>query len=145
MIGASADDARAKPLEVRTVRGGVRLAFNLPCAIRGQKFAKVFAGLAAAAGSAMRQFVRPHQHFVVFFRMDLRAGLEHHHVEAAFSENFCGHATAGSGADYANIINFWRTIYLRHSKSSSRWRNPREYISLRWFGFREKGLTLRRE
>src|SRR5271155_2579279 len=41
MIGAAADDARPKPLEIRTGCGGVRLAFDVPRAVGSEKFAEI--------------------------------------------------------------------------------------------------------
>ena len=104
MIRPAADDARTKPLKIGTRSGNIRLAFNLPSTVRRQKFAEVFAGFSADADAAMRQVVRPHEHLVVFFGMDLRPGFQQSDVEAAFGENFRSHAAAGSGADDANII-----------------------------------------
>ena len=55
VIGAAADDARTKPLEICAGSGGVRFAVDFPGAVGRQEFAEIFRGLAANADAAMRQ------------------------------------------------------------------------------------------
>src|SRR6266852_3984144 len=116
VIGAAADDAGTKPLEIRAGSGGVGLAFDLPRAIRREKFTEVFARLAADAGAAVRQIVRPQEHLEILVRSDVRPGFEEHAVQAALGENLRGHASARTGADNANVILLWRANHLRHAK-----------------------------
>src|SRR5260370_34485328 len=113
MIGAAADDARAEPLDTRAGSRSVRLALNLPRAIRRQEFAEIFARMSSYARAAMRRFVRPHQHLEIFLGIYVRSGFQQRAVQAAFGENLRGHAPAGSGADNANVILFWRTVTFR--------------------------------
>src|SRR5437667_4615821 len=67
VVGAPADDARTKPLEIRTRRRSIRLAINLPGPVGREELAKIFAGVAAHARAAVRRFVRPHEHLEIFF------------------------------------------------------------------------------
>jgi hypothetical protein len=75
--------------------------------------------LAAHALAAMRQIVRPHVLFVIAGWNHRRPGLQQHHVEAAFGENFGGGAAGGAGADNAYIVNLGRADYLEHEVSWS--------------------------
>ncbi len=94
VIGAATDDARPKPAKARSRRRGVRFAIDLPCAVRRRKFVVDFAAkLAANANATVRQIVRPEVFFVIFFRIERRAGLEHDNVQPAFGQNLGGRAT----------------------------------------------------
>jgi hypothetical protein len=114
VIGTAANDARTEPLKIGAGRGSIRFAFDLPRAIGRQKLAKVRGGVATDAGAAMRKVVGPQEHLEIFFRVDLRAGLQQRHGEAAFGENFRGHSAAGSGADDDDVVGFGSLRDLSH-------------------------------
>src|SRR5207249_241238 len=118
VIGAAPDDTRTKPLKARAGSGSVRLAFNLPCAIRSKELAEIFARVATDARAAMRRFVRPHQHLEIFFRIYVGSSFQQRAVQATLGENLGGRASARAGADDANVVLFWGTDYLRHGTLS---------------------------
>ncbi len=109
VIGAAADDAGTKPLEIRAGSGSVGLAFDIPGAVGSKELAEIFAGFATDASAAMRQFVWPQEHLKILFRSDVRPGFQQHAVQAALGKDFRGHATARAGADDADVILLRRT------------------------------------
>ena len=120
VIGASADDARAKPAELRSGSGDVGLAFDFPGAVGSEEFVfESLAGAAADARAAMRQVVGPDVLFVVTLGNQRRSGFEQRDAQAAFGEHLGRGASRGAGADDANVIGFRRALDLHGSPSSS--------------------------
>ena len=114
MIGAATDDARAEPLKIGAGSRSVRLAFDVPGTVGREEFAEILFGVTANAGPAMRQVVRPQEHLEVFFGVNLRPGLEHDAVEAAFGEHLRGRTSASAGANDADVVLLGSADYLEH-------------------------------
>jgi len=104
VIGATADDARTKPLKIGTGSGGIGLTVDLPGAIGREELTEILAGVAADAGTTVREFVGPHKHLEIFLGGNVGSGFEEDAVEAAVGEDFRGHAAARAGTNDADII-----------------------------------------
>src|SRR5882757_8913200 len=63
----------------------------------------------------MGRVVRPHQHFEILLRVNLRTGLQQRDIQAAFRKDFGRHAAARAGTNHANIVSFRRTRNLSHA------------------------------
>jgi len=88
VVGTSADDARAKPLETRAgaeVYGSPSIC-QAPFGARNSP--KFSPRVSADARAAMRRFVRPHQHLEIFFGIYVRPGFQQRAVQAALGQNF---------------------------------------------------------
>ena len=62
--------------------------------------------LAADASAAMRQIVGPDMLLEILFRIQRRARLQHHDVQAAFGEHFGGRAARRARSNDADVIHF---------------------------------------
>src|SRR5207253_9500479 len=82
------------------------LAINLPGPVGCEELAEILPCGSAHPGAAVRQFVRPHEHLEIFFGSDVRPGFQQGAVQAALGENLRCHASAGTGADDAYIVQF---------------------------------------
>ena len=117
MIGATADNARTEPAKFRSRRRGVRLAFNLPGAVRRQKLAEILAGFASHSRPAVRKLIRPHMLLVILHRIHRPARLQHDDVQSALGENLRRRPARRAGADDANVVHLGRSRDLGHENS----------------------------
>src|ERR1019366_7069354 len=114
VIGAASHDTRTKPAETRTRSRGVGFALDLPESVGRQELAVEIVLLSAHADTAVRQLVGPDMLFVIFLRIERRAGFQQHHIQAALSENFGGRATGGARSNNTNVIDLGGTDDLGH-------------------------------
>ena len=120
VIGASPNDARAKPSEFGSRSRGIRLAVNFPETVRRQKFVvQLMPVLASDAHSAMRQVVGPQVLFVILFRIQRRTSFQHDDAQPAFRQHLRCSAATGTGSNDADVVLLGRSNYLRHGAPSN--------------------------
>ena len=119
MIGAAANDARAKPAEGGARSRGIGLAFDLPKSVGRQELAVKIVLLSAHADATVGQLVGPDVFFVILFRIERRAGFKQDNIQAAFGKNLGSGAPGSPRANNADVINFWRTDDLGHREAKT--------------------------
>ena len=120
VIGASANDARTKPAEFGSRRGGIRFAVNFPETVRRQKFVvQSCRVLASDAYAAMRQVVWPQVFLVILFRIqaaDQLPALPRSARPRSAPWQLCRHLHRSNDAD---VVLLGRSNYLRHGAPSN--------------------------
>src|SRR5258708_3996811 len=117
MVGAASLNARSEPPKRRARSRRVWLALNLPESVRRHEFIADPRLLSSYPHTAMRKLVWPNVFLEILVGVESRASFEHHYIQPAVGEHFCGGSATSSGADDADVVHLLCRIQLEHQFS----------------------------